>query len=382
MIIDNASLLIAIASSSAALMGALLIGWYNSREEKYLALGAAGIGLIVVSMAILGLRNGAYNFAIQFVPFFLLISGISLIYAGSRQFRDPATTLRLPIITWAVSIVALSIPLVAGYSGTGTLILNAIAAIFMLLCAWENWRGRKEAPLALIANTVLYTVVASSFVAAGAMLAIDGRAVIDAPPDNWAEHYNLIMSLVGLTGIGAITLTLHHARAARRHWQEANTDALTGVLNRRALFTHFHEDALVPELVVAMFDLDHFKQINDRRGHAAGDTVLQSFAETLRAEIRGSDIAARLGGEEFCVVFPGLDRDAALVIAERIRAGFAAKAIPTGHDNAIATVSAGLASGGGEESFSSLLSRADAALYKAKRSGRNQVQLAALRLVA
>jgi diguanylate cyclase (GGDEF)-like protein len=82
------------------------------------------------------------------------------------------------------------------------------------------------------------------------------------------------------------------------------------------------------------------------------------------------------------VVFPGLDREAALVIAERIRAAFAAKAIPTGHDNGIATVSAGLASGGGEETFSSLLSRADAALYKAKRSGRNQVQLAALRLVA
>jgi diguanylate cyclase (GGDEF)-like protein len=382
MIIDNASLLIAITFSSAALMGALIIGWYNARGEKYLALGAAGIGLIVVSMAILGLRNGAYDFTIQFVPYFLLISGMSFIYAGARQFRNAASTFRSPIITWAVSVVSLSIPLIAGYSGTGTLILNWIAAAYMLLCAWEYWRGRHEAPIALVANTILYVLVSTSFVAAAIMLIIDGRAIIDAPPDNWAEHFNLIMSIVGLTGIGAITLTLHHARAARRHRHEANTDSLTGVLNRRALFTYFPEDEIVPELVVAMFDLDHFKQINDRRGHAAGDKVLQSFAQTLRAETRGADIPARLGGEEFCVVFPGLDREAALVIAERIRAAFAAKAIPTGHDNGIATVSAGLASGGGEETFSSLLSRADAALYKAKRSGRNQVQLAALRLVA
>lgn len=154
------------------------------------------------------------------------------------------------------------------------------------------------------------------------------------------------------------------------------------MLNRRALFAHFPEGAIVPELVVAMFDLDHFKQINDRRGHAAGDDVLQSFAQTLRAEIRGADIPARLGGEEFCVVFPGLGRETALLIAERIRAGFAAKAIPTGHDSGIATVSVGVASGGPGETFTSLLSRADAALYRAKTSGRNQVQLAALRLVA
>ncbi|MBF0679783.1 MAG: GGDEF domain-containing protein [Devosia sp.] len=382
MAIDNASLLIAIASSSAALMAALLIGWQNSRDEKYLGLGAAGIGLIVISITIMSLRSGAYDFTIQFVPFFLLISGISLIYAGSRQFRIPDGSYRVPAFTWAAAVVMLAIPFVAGYSGIGTIVLNCIGAIYMMLCAWENWRGRQEAPIALVANAVLYTAVASSFVAAAAVLVIDGRAVLDAPPDNWAEHFNLIMSLVGLTGIGAITLTLHHARAAGRHRHEANTDSLTGVLNRRALFAQFPEDSIVPDLVVAMFDLDHFKQINDRRGHAAGDIVLQSFARVLRAETRGADFAARLGGEEFCVVFPGLDREAAYAISERIRAAFAAKAIPTGHENGVATVSVGVASGGDGETFTSLLSRADAALYKAKRDGRNQVQLAALRLVA
>lgn len=363
-------------------MGALLIGWFNSRQEKYLALGALGIALVVVSMAILGLRNGAYDFTIQFIPYFLLISGFTFIYSGSRQFSDPTSNYRAPIIIWAISVIALSVPLIAGYSGTGTLILNWIGALYMTLCAGEYWRARREAPTALIANTVLYLLVAVSFVAAAIMLMIDGRAIIDAPPDNWAEHFNLIMSLVGLTGIGAITLTLHHARAARRHRHEANTDPLTGVLNRRALFTHYAEDAIVPDLVVAMFDLDHFKQINDRRGHATGDAVLQTFAQILRAETRGADLSARLGGEEFCVVFPGLDRDMAYVISERIRSTFAMRAISTGLDGGVATVSVGLASGSADETFKSLLSRADAALYRAKKGGRNQVQLAALRLVA
>lgn len=382
MLIDNASLLIAIAFSAAALMGALLIGWLNARGETYLAFGASGIALVTVAIAIMALRNGAYNFFILFVPYFLLLTGFGLIYATARLFRDSSSTLMPVIVVWAISILALSMPMVAGLSGLGTLNLNAASAVFMALCAWEYWLNRHEAPVALVANVILYLLTATSFAACAILVAMDGEMVLTAPPENWAENFNSIMSLVGLTGIGAITLTLHHARAARRHRLEANTDSLTGVLNRRALFSRFNEDALVPDLVVAMFDLDHFKLVNDRRGHAEGDRVLQAFADILRAELRGADIAARLGGEEFCVVFPGLDREAARIVAERIRAAFAARAISVGQDNVTTTVSAGLASGGEDETFASLLSRADAALYKAKRSGRNQVQLAALRLVA
>lgn len=382
MLIDNASLLVAIAFSAAALMGALLIGWLNARHETYLAFGASGIALIAASLAIMGLRNGAYTFVIVFVPYFLLLTGLALVYAASRLFRSTTNSIRPAIIAWAIAVLALSIPMVAGLSGLGVLSLNLASAVFMTLCAREYWLNRHEAPVALVTNVALYLLSASSFAACAVMVAIEGRMVLTAPPENWAETFNSIMSLVGLTGIGAITLTLHHARAARVHRLEANTDSLTGVLNRRALFGRFKEDDVVPDLAVAMFDLDHFKLVNDRRGHAEGDRVLQAFAGILRAELRGADIAARLGGEEFCVVFPGLDREAATAIAERIRAAFAALAIPVGAGDAVATVSAGLASGGPDETFASLLSRADAALYKAKRGGRNQVQLAALRLVA
>src|SRR5690606_24706768 len=139
---------------------------------------------------------------------------------------------------------------------------------------------------------------------------------------------------------------------------------------------------IIDGLAVLMFDLDHFKQINDLHGHARGDLVLRQFAGVMRSQLRSTDIMARIGGEEFCVILPGLHRDAARTVAGRRRSAYAALKIPLGEIGGTATVSAGLATGNGDENFASVLSRADAALYKAKSAGRNQVHLAALRRVA
>lgn len=380
--IDNATLLIGIAFSSAALTVALLIGWLNSREERYLAFGAGGIALVVIAVAVMGLRNGRYELVHTLLPFTLVVVGMSLIYAGSRLFRDPASSLTPPVVICAAALPAMAIPFLMGYSGTGTIVLNIFAASFMVLCAREYWIARRESAVAMVTNALIYIVTASSFVACATVLLVDQTWILNAPADNWAEDFNSIMSLVGLTGIGAITLTLHHARAARRHSLEANTDALTGVLNRRALFNRFGDRDIVTGLAVVMFDLDHFKQINDRLGHAHGDMVLQRFADVLRTELRPRDTIARLGGEEFCAILPGYDHEAARAVANHVRKAFAGLRLSIGEGGEIATVSAGLATGGQDETFSSVLSRADAALYKAKEAGRNQVHVAPLRLVA
>jgi diguanylate cyclase (GGDEF)-like protein len=380
--LDNASLLIGIAFSSASLMVALLIGWMNARQQSYLVHGAAGIGLVVLALLIMGLRDGRYDLLVQLIPFSALLAGFSLIYAGSRLFRDPHASLRPALLVGFAAIILTAIPLIAGYSGIGTIALNLGGAVIMFLCGTEYWRGRRDMKVPMVANATLYTLVSLSFLACSAVLVWEQSWVLTGPPSNWAEDTNSILSLVGLTGIGAITLTLHHARAARRHRDEANTDSLTGVLNRRALFSIFGENDYVTGLAVLMFDLDHFKQINDRLGHAQGDLVLQQFAGVLRAQTRDNDIIARVGGEEFCVILPGLDGDSARLSAERIRLAFAELEIAIGDNSEIATVSAGLAIGGVEETFSSVLRHADDALYKAKSAGRNQVHLAALRLVA
>ncbi|KKB10100.1 GGDEF domain-containing protein [Devosia chinhatensis] len=380
--LDNASLMVGIAFSSASLMAALLIGWLNSRQESYLVHGASGIGLIVLGVGIMAFRSDQYNLLVTLVPYSLLIIAFTLIYSASRLFRT-ARPRRWPIwMIGGLSLVALHVSFLLGYSGIGTIVLNLSAGIIMLLCAREYWVGRREAPVALSANTFVYGLTALSFLACAAVLLWEQSWVLTAPADNWAEDFNSIMSLVGLTGIGAITLTLHHARAARRHRDEANTDALTGVLNRRALFARFPEIDTVHRVAVIMFDLDHFKQINDRMGHAHGDLVLQEFAQILKAHLRDRDVIARLGGEEFCAILPGLDQEQARHAAERVRLAFAALDMPIGVEGGVATVSAGLSIGGGTETFSSALSRADDALYKAKHAGRNQVQLATLRLVA
>ena len=378
--IDNSSLLIGIAFSGASLVLALVIGWLNSRTETYLIYGATGIGLIAAAVMGMSLRDGTYELLHQLVPFSVMLAGFAFIYAGARRFNGHSPDLALPLSVLA--ILGTAIPLLLGLSGLGTIVLNVGAALFMLLCGVEFWNDRKDARVAMMANAMLYFVVAASFLACAVMVLIEGAWVLDGPPDNWAEDVNSVMSLVGLTGIGAITLTLHHARAARRHRLEANTDELTGVLNRRALFQRFRDSDVIPGLAVIMFDLDHFKQINDRLGHAHGDMVLQRFAQVLRLELRPTDIIARLGGEEFCAILPGRDWEAARALAEQIRKAFAELRLPIGGDGEIATVSAGMATGGLEEPFSSVLSRADAALYKAKESGRNQVHVAPFRLVA
>src|SRR5271170_2768911 len=133
----------------------------------------------------------------------------------------------------------------------------------------------------------------------------------------------------------------------------------------------------VPEAAVLLIDLDNFKSINDRFGHAFGDRVLQMFAATACRAIRSSDFVGRLGGEEFAVVLHGLARERAPAVAERIRNAFAAEAEVIEGQNVGATVSIGLAVHDGSAiAFTELLWKADRALYRAKEGGRNRVEWA------
>jgi diguanylate cyclase (GGDEF)-like protein len=133
---------------------------------------------------------------------------------------------------------------------------------------------------------------------------------------------------------------------------------------------------------VLLIDLDHFKSINDRFGHAIGDRVLQIFAETASSNVKKNDLVGRLGGEEFAAVLYDVDRERALIMAERIRSAFAAEAVEVDGRPVMATVSIGMVFN--EDStfdVSALLAQADQALYHAKERGRNRVEIASLELV-
>ncbi|TSA16881.1 MAG: GGDEF domain-containing protein [Betaproteobacteria bacterium] len=159
----------------------------------------------------------------------------------------------------------------------------------------------------------------------------------------------------------------------------AMLDPLTETLNRRAFMLEYERELsrCVREktgLALAIFDLDHFKDVNDSHGHLAGDQVLRSIADTLRASLRGHDVLGRYGGEEFSLLMPGADMTAAMAAAERARLAVGARPVEVGSLTIPISVSAGVATYGANGSdWESLLSSADAALYEAKHKGRNRV---------
>ncbi|SDJ85403.1 diguanylate cyclase (GGDEF) domain-containing protein [Cryobacterium psychrotolerans] len=159
---------------------------------------------------------------------------------------------------------------------------------------------------------------------------------------------------------------------------QAHTDSLTRLPNRRALDRHLppmmgHAQDSVKPLCAAMIDFDHFKRINDVHGHAKGDEVLTVMATMLRAVTRDTDLAVRVGGEEFLLVFGDTTLEGAAVVCERLLASVRAYPWDTLAPGLACTVSAGLAELEPSESVSTWLARADAALYAAKHGGRDQV---------
>jgi two-component system cell cycle response regulator len=161
----------------------------------------------------------------------------------------------------------------------------------------------------------------------------------------------------------------------------AITDALTGLFNRRYLESHLaslmeQAGARGKPLAVMMLDIDYFKSINDTYGHDAGDDVLRDFAMRIKRSIRGIDLAARCGGEEFVIVMPETDLTVAAMVAERLRRRIAGEpfVISQGARSIPVTLSIGIAGlRGHEDTAASLIKRADQALYRAKRDGRNRV---------
>jgi diguanylate cyclase (GGDEF)-like protein len=191
---------------------------------------------------------------------------------------------------------------------------------------------------------------------------------------------SLIMFLDTVMAVGVVAtlvfmLKTQVSRLVTGMHKASTTDALTGVLNRGA-FQQRLDDALAATnqepLVLALLDLDHFKLVNDRHGHPAGDRALRRFCEIVQAEARLDDALGRLGGEEFGLLLAGTDLDGAHSFADRLRATVARE---TAGGEVGLTVSIGLSESGPETTSEDLLRSADVALYSAKGAGRNRVAL-------
>lgn len=195
--------------------------------------------------------------------------------------------------------------------------------------------------------------------------------------------FALLTTLLMLTFITLLFRQLvSRLREARTQLETlATTDALTGLWNRRVILDRLEEEQerhrrSGEALTCLMLDVDHFKRVNDRFGHLAGDQVLRELAAALKATLRTYDIVGRYGGEEFLVVLPGTDLETGRLTAERVRVAVATSlrvGAPEGVREPI-TVSLGLAEMYADETVNQLLIRADLALYRAKLQGRDQVE--------
>ncbi len=373
--LDYHSLLTAFTLSGCGLAAAFLASWLVSQKERFLMAWTIGVSLMALGVLVYGAYGKTMSPALGATGYTILLIGLAFVFGAGREFRTAILPWRGMVVMAVSSSVAMAVPMLAGYNGIAILMLNVAATIILLVTAWDYWLGRAEARLMIALLTALYVLTGLSFVPCAVLLLQDGQWVLPQIPANWAEDLNIGICLTTLAGIGALSLALNQARLARGHKRDAETDPLTGLLNRRALLARLAGEIKGPAALVVL-DVDRFKMINDAHGHLAGDDVLRAFGEILTLSARPQDLAARLGGEEFALLMPGTSLVSAAILAEGIRTRLAKRDF-TGSAGAFdCTVSAGVAhTEDGVIDFDALLHDADKALYAAKRNGRDQVAI-------
>jgi diguanylate cyclase (GGDEF)-like protein len=269
---------------------------------------------------------------------------------------------------------------------TRAMIASGIITAYTWLTAYEFWRGRNE-------QLVSRWPAIFMLFAHGALFLLRTPLVMLLPwsPTNmYGSVWLTVLSFEALLftiSIAFILLAMAKERTELRHRTAAMVDPLTGIANRRAFL---HDAGLLAKrhaanpkpTAVLLIDLDHFKSINDRFGHALGDRVLEMFTTSARQSIRASDLIGRLGGEEFAALLYDTTLEKAVAAAERMRDNFARVAQDVGGRPVCATVSIGLVHC--VEAIldvPELLAQADQALYFAKENGRNRVEVASLDMI-
>jgi diguanylate cyclase (GGDEF)-like protein len=284
---------------------------------------------------------------------------------------------------FAVAFLVLAVANVGRHFGLGAIVANIgnllfiTSAVFTLVVASMAWRrGGRAAGFFLIAWGLL-----EAFTIAAAIRLLTS----DASDSDFLLHTGLPLSMVlaaVLVALGVADRLREQRRALSEAERRAETDPLTGVLNRRSLIERLEAACLRAQardmpIALLFIDLDHFKQINDSYGHLAGDACLAAVVAPIQAELRQSDVVGRYGGEEFIVILSSASASAAHPIAERIRERVASVRVEGYGAPIKLTCSIGVAASDTLGVWGKhLIARADEAVYAAKRSGRNRVQMA------
>jgi len=317
----------------------------------------------------------------------ILFTAFAVTYTGARLFdgrKIQPTALVAGAVAW---ILVSRTPFVSDSMDVRVLVSSGIITCYTWATAYEFWRGRAEPLVSRWPAIFMLFAHGALFLLRTPLTAILPWSKQD---QIYASVWLTVLSFEALLftiSIAFILLAMAKERTELRHKTAALIDPLTGIANRRAFLEAAAELFLRNNnrprpAAVLLIDLDHFKSINDRFGHAIGDKILQVFAETTSAKLGPRDLIGRLGGEEFAIVLHEASRERALAAAEGIRTSFAEVANSIDNCPVHSTVSIGVViEQHAAVDITVLLSQADQALYYAKARGRNRVELASLDLV-
>jgi diguanylate cyclase (GGDEF)-like protein len=380
MLLDAPTLLLVTVILTFMVGSLFLLSWSQARHVHALAIwGGAHIAGAMAS-ALLALRGMIPDWCSIVIANGVMIAAYGLIWAGTRAFEG-----RLPK-HWPVAAAAAlwcaacCVPSFYASLPARVILASTISGTFCLLAAREIWRGRVEPLVSRYPGVVLLLLYTIAYWVR-VPLAIVFPPQLAAKP--LQSPWLTVLCLAGMLftlAIAFVFMSLSKERAEHLQRMAADTDALTGILSRRAFVSRAEAALAVPDCAVTLllFDLDHFKRINDAHGHAVGDGVLIGFCHTVTALLPPGAVFGRMGGEEFACLLTNLRPEAALSCAEFLRRSVARLAIPE-LPRLTVSVSIGLASAEATATASragrdldALLSRADAALYRAKRNGRGR----------
>ena len=374
----DTSTLYLFATMVAGMLGAMLV--FFGRQENIAALkwwgtayllGAASVAIWTIGGSKLG---DTLLLALNAVGF----AACGMVWNASRVFhgRKP----NLPgLVFGAIIWIGVAVALPSLNTAMRLTVGAAIVAVYAALTASELWNERRrtmQKRWPTIAVPVMHGCVLMLPILLGGLLRPHDETFASSI---WVTAFSIELILYAI-GTVFVIFVLVSDRAVTVHKTAASVDPLSGMLNRRgfseACMRVIEREAVAGRPVTVMiFDIDHFKSINDRFGHPAGDEILKLFATVVISNLRISDLSGRIGGEEFAALLP-CALEEGVIVAERVREAFEASGIVCEQGPVDTTVSIGVAGGPAGTELEVLLASADTALYQAKRSGRNRVEAA------
>jgi diguanylate cyclase (GGDEF)-like protein len=374
----DTSTLYLFATMVAGMLGAMLV--FFGRQENIPALkwwgtayllGAASVALWTVGGSKLGVPLSLALNAVGFVACGMVWNA-SLVFHG----RKP----NLPGLVLGAMVWVAAVLLLPPEDGALRLTVGAaIVAVYAALTAAQLWNERRRSMQQrwpTIVVPLLHGAVLMLPILLGDLLRPHDETFSSSI---WVTAFSIELVLYAI-GTVFVIFMLVSDRAVTVHKTAASVDPLTGMFNRRgfaeACSRVIEREAKAGRPVTVMiFDIDHFKSINDRFGHPAGDEILKLFATVVINNVRISDLSGRVGGEEFAALLP-CSLEEGVIVAERVREAFETSGITCEEGAVDTTVSIGVAGGPAGTELEVLLAAADTALYQAKRSGRNRVEAA------